>query len=1061
MTNMLQQLSGTCARALAAAASAILIAACGGTSSDVPEGDFVPPRAAWELVFEDNFDGNSLDTSKWNIELGDGCPDLCGWGNAEVQIYTPDNITVANGTLTIQGRQELDGTYTSARINTKGKFDFRYGRVEVRARLPVGQGVWPAIWMLHSDPSIYGVWPRSGEIDIMEAFNPGNGNNEVRSTTHYGLPTPPFNGTGSGFDLGVSPDMAFHVYEMEWEKDSIRFYVDGQHFQTQKSDQWYTYYPADEQTGLYNEFGAFRQGEEDAPFNQLFHLIINLAIGGNPVGNPDPGAFPQDLEIDYVRVYKCANSDPDTRLGCGRADLSAVVLKDNDGGPLEAADTAQPYTDALDLYTDGPETIELSVGADIASNSLQPETFGDPGATVVSEPLFSPPGSGGNIAWHVMVSGGNGGVALASEDLSNDQILDTGFNFSDNRKFGIGGDAVGEIAFRMRVDSLDPGAQLVFRLDSGNGDAGEIALPESEILIGQWKTYSVKFRHFRDNPLPGGNGVDFAAVLKPFVLEVRGGAAELLVDDIRATTACKVVSACGVDLKVRALPDLVVYDDAVDLVTWDVGINGADSGSNFANYGDPSDPNNKVNWREIPAPLDPARGNVLEVTFNDSSAFGVWFIQSTVPRDLSAYSEGAVEFDIKVLDYANNTAGMTMKIDCVFPCTSNDRPLGRIADGVWETVSVPVASLIATGLDVNQVNTGLVVFPTAQNQVGKQVFLLDNIRWVSTTTAPPLQQIDLPVTFDDLNTNYTMIDFEGQGTFLTTDPDDPSNQVAQTTKGVGAQTFAGTIVGTSEGFANPIPFTATEQALSLRVRPPAAGIPILLKIENADASATAEVQVNTTVANQWETLVFDFSSVGININTPYKRAILFFDFGNIGSDTTFLWDDLQLAAGGGMLQQIDLPVTFDDPNVNYVLTDFGGTVSALVNDPDPANAGNRVAQTVKSAGAATFAGTTLGSGTGFANPIPFTPTATRMSVRVWVPTPGIPVRLKVENADASVTSEVQVQTTVSNQWETLVFDFANAGIDTTATFVQAVIFFDFGNFGNDATYYWDDLQFGP
>jgi beta-glucanase (GH16 family) len=146
----------------------LVLQACGGVESGVPEGEFVEPVVEFQLVFEDNFDGDTLDAAKWNIDEGDGCPDLCGWGNNELQSYSADNISVTNGLLRIEGRRETDGSYTSGRLNSKGKFDFRYGRVEVSARIPSGEGTWPAIWLLHSDPTIYGPWPLSGEIDIME-----------------------------------------------------------------------------------------------------------------------------------------------------------------------------------------------------------------------------------------------------------------------------------------------------------------------------------------------------------------------------------------------------------------------------------------------------------------------------------------------------------------------------------------------------------------------------------------------------------------------------------------------------------------------------------------------------------------------------------------------------------------------------------------------------------------------------------------------------------------------------------------------------------------------------
>ena len=147
------------------------------------------------------------------------------------------------------------------------------------------------------------------------------------------------------------------------------------------------------------------------------------------------------------------------------------------------------------------------------------------------------------------------------------------------------------------------------------------------------------------------------------------------------------------------MPDLNVFIDSTNQDVWGTGIAASDSGSGFADYTTPSDPANKVNW-EILASDDTARGDVVEVKFNDSSAFGVWFIKSPTPVNMSAYSAGALVFDIKVLDYGTNTTGMTMKVDCSFPCTSGDQNLGVIADGVWEQITIPVSRLVAGGLDL-------------------------------------------------------------------------------------------------------------------------------------------------------------------------------------------------------------------------------------------------------------------------------------------------------------------------------------------------------------------------
>ena len=1036
------------------------LAACGGVSDGVPDGEFVAPVVEWQIVFEDEFDGASLDTAKWNVELGDGCPDNCGWGNNELQVYGTDNISVAGGVLSIEGRQELDGSYTSGRLNTNGTFDFQYGRVEVSARIPSGQGTWPAIWLLHSDPTIYGPWPLSGEIDIMEAFNYGvGGNASTQSTTHYGLPIEPFNGTLSRTDLSVNADLNFHEYAVEWEKDKIRFFVDGQHYQTQNSDNWFTYYPADE-GGLYDPFGPYTLGLEDAPFDQAFHLLINFAIGGNPVGNPDMSTvFPQTMEIDYVRVYECANANPGTGRGCGTADASVVPLEDLDGGPLENAVTEQPYVEVLDLYLDGPETITLKVGEETGSNTLQAVVgFAGDNATVTNDPAFADPDDAANTVWHVSIAGDVANVLLTGEDLTDDPILDTGFDVSGG---GLGGDPVGEIAFDMKVNSVGAGANLFVKLDSGFPNLGEVLIPQSELLVGDWKTYSVKFDDLLANPgfvdCCGGGGVDLANVLNPFVFEVSGGDADVYLDNIRLTNACYVVGACGAGPRTKGIRDLLVFDDAVNLAVWDRGIVGSDGGSGFVDYTDGTNPANKVNWQVI-TDIDPERGEVVDVTFNDSSAFGVWFFGSSGAVDTNAYAAGAVVFDLIVDDYGNGD-GMTMKIDCFFPCSSGDKNLGRVADGVWETITVPVARL-TPDLDLDNVNVGLVLFPTTQS--GTIRFRVDNVRWVADSDAIPLEQIDLPVTFDDPLTDYSLTDFGGTATGIVDDPAGGTNQVAQTTHSGGP--FAGTVIGTGAGFANPIPFTATETTMSIRVRSPAAGVPIMLKIEDsADGGIFAESPVVlTTAVDEWETLVFDFAGLIDPDNVTYDKAALFFNFPNAGDGAVYYWDDVAFGSGP-TLAPIDLPVTFEDPAVDYSLSDFEGASSVV--GPDPADATNTVAATTKTAGSPFFAGTIVGKDFGgFATPIPFTATDTVMTVMVLSPAAGINVRLKVENsADGGIFAEVDVPTTVAGGWEKLSFDFASApGFDPNLEYSKAIIFFDFvvDKPADGSTYYWDDMALG-
>lgn len=245
----------------------------------------------YNLVWQDEFEGDSIDRGKWSYDLGDGCQiseNLCGWGNNELQYYTdrPQNAFVAAGNLIITARKEAplylgEHQYTSARLVTKNKGDWKYGRMDIRAKLPIGKGIWPAIWMLPTD-NVYGGWPKSGEIDIMECL--GDKPKEVLGTIHYGHDFWRFNSQYYELAEGTFNE-DFHVFTVLWTEDCILFQVDGENIGE----------PNNRSTTLPTTW----------PFDQRFHMILNMAVGGNLPGNPDnTTVFPQNLFIDYVRVYE-------------------------------------------------------------------------------------------------------------------------------------------------------------------------------------------------------------------------------------------------------------------------------------------------------------------------------------------------------------------------------------------------------------------------------------------------------------------------------------------------------------------------------------------------------------------------------------------------------------------------------------------------------------------------------------------------------------------------------------------------------------------------------------
>lgn len=272
----------------------------------------------WSLVWSDEFDGARLNRKKWGFDA-----DCWGGGNDEQQCYRdhPRNAAIADGKLVITARREqftgaawpihMRGSvqwpnalatkpFTSARLTTKGKAAWRYGKFEIRARLPQGQGTWPAIWML-PEKDRYGKWAASGEIDILEAVNlgvpcascPGGRENTILGTLHFGGVWPKNVHKGDETPYPAVLDGGFHTYSLEWFPDRMTWRVDGQIYAERVASEWST-------------TGSQAPG---APFDQPFHLILNLAIGGKlaetrGLGGVAQDGYPKQMEIDWVRVWQ-------------------------------------------------------------------------------------------------------------------------------------------------------------------------------------------------------------------------------------------------------------------------------------------------------------------------------------------------------------------------------------------------------------------------------------------------------------------------------------------------------------------------------------------------------------------------------------------------------------------------------------------------------------------------------------------------------------------------------------------------------------------------------------
>lgn len=461
-------------------------------------------KGKWILVWHDEFNGSEIDESKWQFE--ENC---WGGGNDEQQCYVKDdhNAFVEHGILTLraikkqttgpatpQDWNESSGTktlpYSSARLRTKDRADWQYGRFEIRAKMPQGQGTWPAVWMLPSD-FVYGGWAASGEIDIVEAVNlhttyqDDEGNirpeNRVHGTLHYGKNWPNNVSSGTEYTFGndnINPADDFHTYAIEWEKGEIRWYVDDVHYATQTQAGWWTQYQNDQQQWV--------SGPDDAPFNQKFHLLLNLAIGGSWAGETndkgiDPNLERADMQVDYVRVYQCSEN-PATGLGCASpSDVNAVQ---NPGTPEPKLTTAKVKLGAnkLDVLTpmgigDG---LALS-GWDNQSNDQRQWQDGELNIEIVNQ--------------------GNAYIGASQGTL----------DLSDY--------AQGKLVIDMAMVKNDSDG-LAIKLDSGWPNVAQIHLNNDQLApAGQWHQYALPIASFK----PHTKGFNLESIVNAVVFEPING----------------------------------------------------------------------------------------------------------------------------------------------------------------------------------------------------------------------------------------------------------------------------------------------------------------------------------------------------------------------------------------------------------------------------------------------------------------------------------------------------------------------------------------------------------
>lgn len=512
--------------------------AAGNVNVEVAESALVDLQPVWNLVWSDDFEAGALDTSIWTARTDADCPVPCDEGQ---QSYTADRVTVTGGALTIEARGPM-GAYTSGLVDTRGKRELRYGRVEIDALMPATTGAAPSLWMLPASDT-YGGWPASGEIDIVNAPDLGVGNQTLEHALRYGLPVPEDTTTTVSLDAPMPADMTTLTYAIEWEAGEIRWFVNDTHVATQTQDNWYAYAEDDD--------GVYTLGEDGAPFDEDFYLVLSLAIGDNAGAG---STFPQFLAIDEVRVFECANAlDPALGTGCSTGTGVAPVTAES-----------EPYTESLEVYTDAPAVLDFVDSADPGNpvaTALAPDTSAVGAGVTVNTNIAA--ADGANTVWNVDIAAaiGRGAVRMGAPD-----------NASASGFFDLSGaQTAGELLFRMRVTSATPGTVLEAGLNGPSGAAGRTGVAYT--ADSTWRQYSVKIADVVTDSVMDGTTLNLANINKLFVLEARSGSITLDLDDIEVRVTCRDTGGCEATPRVPSISTIYGPQDfeSIDIGATSIG----------------------------------------------------------------------------------------------------------------------------------------------------------------------------------------------------------------------------------------------------------------------------------------------------------------------------------------------------------------------------------------------------------------------------------------------------------------------------------------------------------
>ncbi|GAA0858599.1 hypothetical protein GCM10009114_28810 [Aliiglaciecola litoralis] len=1037
---------------------ALSLTGCGGSNSntDLKAVDTSAPVSDWVMVWNDEFDGSSIDSSKWTHEV-----DCDGGGNNEKQCYSDseENSFLADGKLNIVAKPAEEGAeqpYTSARLKTRYKGDWTYGRFEMRAKLPSGQGSWPAFWMMPTD-EVYGSWPRSGEIDIMEAVNLKVANEEgveegyIHGTLHYGRLWPNNEESGKSYLPESNPADDFHTYAIEWQEGEIRWYMDGYLYATQMASE-VRYNSKGEAVGLkhrgwFAEYFNIATGEKEvqwntAPFDQDFYIILNLAVGGDWPENVnnrgiDAAAFEngQTFEIDYVRVYECS-IDPLTGKGC---ETVRGGYKDED--TLVEGKAPSPT----------PPVPEVAVPITIFADGENPawkmwDCCGGTTPEVVTDDAEH-----GAVAEFKILD--NNGTVLGFNSRSDVSEGGTPFNASAML-------TTGNLSFEMKVvNPPSSSTTWLMKVEADNNTSfAEVALNTSvegaDPVAGEWQTYTFPLQALADA------GLDISAidVIMIFPAWATGEGAIYRVDNLT------IAEPGG-----QTFPELVLFEDQAnaDWALWDCcGGTTPTEEMDDAEHG-------------VVAEFSILDNNGTVLGFKPADGSGIQFDASAL------LTEGVVQFDMKVVTAPTaDNAVWKFKIEAGGTTSAVELDLAdgnggnAPVTGEWATYTFAISDLSDAGLDISAIDV-IMIFPAWATGEGA-VYRVDNAKIFNpnATTGGPTGPREV-VFADGADANWPLWDCCG-GTTPTVETDDAEH-------GAVAEFSILDNNGTVLGFNSRLPdngaafdasalLTTGTLSFDMKVVSPPGATTWLLKVEADGNTSFAEVALNTSnegldpVTGEWQTYTFDLTDLadaGLDISAI--DVIMIFPAWATGEGAVYRVDNVVIGN----------PSTETPANPNAVLTFFaneenaqwplwdccGGTTPTAV--ADDAEHGQVAQFQILDNGGTVLGFYSRDTGTPFnAEDYLATGTLTFEMKIVSNPSDG-PTNwlLKVEAGGNTSFAELNLNTSnegqdpVVGQWQTYTFDLlalSDAGLDLTE--IDVVMVFPAWATGGGATYLIDNAM---